>query len=131
MKILVTLLVTVSISIAFGTEISTDIAAHHPEVQKAIESYQSTKNEFRDAHRAILKLQKRHKEVYDGLKIGDSVFKSKGLLTLGEIRYDKKTGYSLQLGFEPRDAGEGLTALIVLFDDNGIITKKSIPRYKW
>lgn len=135
MKILTALLVALTISFAFGAETNSDIAAHNPKVQKAKKDYRATRGDsFLAAYETILKLQGRHREIYDGLKLGDSVLAQKGLLTLGEIRYQDGKGYSLRFGFRPCEAGEnaaGITDLIIHFDDQGLITKKSIPRYKW
>ena len=136
MKILTPFLVVLTMSFAFGAETTSDIAAHNPKVQKAKQEYRTAESgeTYLAALNAVLKLQEKHRKIYDAIKLGDSVFTHEGLLTLGEIRYEQKQGYRLTFGFRPREAGEnaiGITALIVHFDDEGLITKKTIPRYKW
>ena len=109
-----------------------DVAAHSPEVQKVIKDYRSP--DVGKSYSKLLKLQKVHRGVYDRLKVGESIFTTKGLIPLGEIRHEEDKYYKMTFGFSPKTASDneaGITALIVHFDDKGVITKKMIPKYKW
>ncbi len=71
MKFLTALLVVSAISFASGAENTASIAAHNPKVQKAKKDYRSaTGDAFLRAYEAILKLQKRHRSIFDELKVG-------------------------------------------------------------
>lgn len=133
MKVLIPYLLALITGFAIGAETVSDIAAHNPEVQKAIEEYRSAERgeAFLADWNTVLILQKKHRAIYDAIKLGDSVFAHEGLLTLGKIRIRKEDGDTLTFGFRPRDAGEGITELIITFDDKGLIRRKSVSRYKW
>ena len=138
MKCLILSIAALMATSLFGFETS-DIAAHNLQVQKAIKAYEAGRVKgpgkgYPEAYDKMLQLQKKHRVIYDKIKIGDSIFLHKGLLTLGEIRFYDNQEYRLSIGFSPNWAGdnrEGITKLMIHFDGKGIITKKAIPRYKW
>ena len=110
-----------------------------PSIVKLIESYQkaSTTKDYQESLAKLLDIQKIHRKHFDRVKIGKSVFHYPGLIAMGRLRYTRAKGgfYQLRLGLSPKhpedNLPDGLTALLIDFDDSGIVTGKEIPRYKW
>lgn len=81
------------------------------------------------------KLQVEHKDMYQRVEVGKSLFDYPGLITLGIIHYDPKAPihYSLTIGVRPHIAefADAFTEFRITFDNKGIIRNKSEVEYQW
>jgi hypothetical protein len=81
------------------------------------------------------KLQVEHKDMYQRVEVGKSLFDYPGLITLGIIHYDPKAPipYSLNIGVRPHIAefADTFTEFRITFDNKGMIRNKSEVEYQW